>query len=60
MLCFFRIAAGGGAPDASLVEAAILADSPAHPETRAALAALRRETDADTASQRNLLAARVL
>ena len=58
-LCSFRITAAAGA-DASLVEAAILADAPEHPETRAALAALRRETDADTASQRNLLAARVL
>ena len=59
MLCSFRIAVAAGA-DASLVEAATLADAPEHPETRAALAALRRETDADTASQRNLLAARVL
>ena len=58
-LCSFRITAAAGA-DASLVETAILADAPEHPETRAALAALRRETDADTASQRNLLAARVL
>ena len=59
MLCSFRIAVAAGA-DASLVEAATLADAPEHPETRAALVALRRETDADTASQRNLLAARVL
>ena len=59
MLCSFRITAAAGA-DASLVEAAILADAPEHPETRAALAALRRDTDADTAAQRNLLAARVL
>ena len=59
MLCSFRTAVAAGA-DSSLVEAAILADAPGHPETRAALAALRRETDADTASQRNLLAARVL
>ena len=59
MLGSFRIAVAAGA-DASLVEAATLADAPEHPETRAALAALRRETDADTASQRNLLAARVL
>ena len=59
MLCSFRTTVAAGA-DASLVEAAILADAPEHPETRAALEALRRETDAATASQRNLLAARVL
>ena len=58
-LCTFEVPDVAADYD-TLVEAAILADTEHHDETRDVLAAVERAAPADTIAQRNLLAARIL